>query len=159
MAEIDLVSIAHAVDAAAAARAVEPARRRLGLRPDAGAGPTAGAGLADPTTCGRLYGQSIQYSMRALVSFVQHGPRQQPGAGPARRPPARTTVSGTGANDVPISLVAHDPAVLDRIASWGWQDGLLPSPTAPVWPMDAFRDRFLDAFGATSSKALEPVRR
>jgi hypothetical protein len=26
---------------------------------------------------------------------------------------------------------------------------MLPSPNAPVWPMDAFRDRFLTAFGST----------
>ena len=27
------------------------------------------------------------------------------------------------------------------------QAGLHPSPEAPVWPMSAFRDRFLTAFG------------
>jgi hypothetical protein len=26
-------------------------------------------------------------------------------------------------------------------------DGMRPSPQAPVWPMSAFRDRFLGAFG------------
>jgi len=26
---------------------------------------------------------------------------------------------------------------------------MLPSPRAPVWPMDAFRDRFLTAFGSS----------
>ena len=31
---------------------------------------------------------------------------------------------------------------------WGWQPGLRPSAAAPVWPMDAFRDRFFGAFGA-----------
>jgi hypothetical protein len=36
--------------------------------------------------------------------------------------------------------------VLDDISSWGWQPGLRPAADAPVWPMDAFRDRFLDAF-------------
>ena len=62
-------------------------------------------------------------------------------------------------HQVPISVVASDPAVLDRIDAWNWQDGLLPSPTAPVWPMDAFRDRFLDAFTATSdAQALRPPR-
>jgi hypothetical protein len=49
-------------------------------------------------------------------------------------------------HDVPISVIARDPAVTDRIASWGWQDGLRPTPDAPVWPMDSFRDRFLTAF-------------
>ena len=31
--------------------------------------------------------------------------------------------------------------------AWGWQPGLRPAPDAPVWRMDAFRDRFLSAFG------------
>jgi hypothetical protein len=58
-----------------------------------------------------------------------------------------TTVNGSAANhDVPISIIAHDPAVLDRTSSWGWTSGLLPSPTAPVWPMSAFRNRFLSAY-------------
>jgi hypothetical protein len=49
---------------------------------------------------------------------------------------------------VPISVIAHDPAVLKRIAGWGWNPGLRPSPKAPVWPMSAFRDRFLSTFGS-----------
>ena len=58
-----------------------------------------------------------------------------------------TIITGQGAShDVPISVIAHDPTVLDRIAGWGWQDGMRPSPQAPVWPMNAFRDRFLTAF-------------
>ena len=48
---------------------------------------------------------------------------------------------------MPITIIARDPAVLDRISAWGWDDGMLPGPDAPVWRMDAFRDRFLSAFG------------
>ncbi len=94
------------------------------------------------------YGQSIEYSLNALISFVQTSLDKnlvlvvlgdhQPSA----------IVSGEGAShDVPISIISHDPAVLSRIAPWGWQDGLRPGPNAPVWPMDAFRDRFLSAYG------------
>jgi hypothetical protein len=36
---------------------------------------------------------------------------------------------------------------MERISGWGWQPGMLPAPAAPVWPMAAFRDRFLTAFG------------
>ena len=38
---------------------------------------------------------------------------------------SRTTyVTGEDAgHDVPISVIAQDPAVMDRIAGWGWQDG------------------------------------
>ena len=59
-----------------------------------------------------------------------------------------TIVTGQGAShDVPITIISHDPAVMDRISPWGWQKGMRPSPDAPVWPMDAFRDRFLNAYG------------
>jgi phosphatidylglycerophosphate synthase len=95
------------------------------------------------------YGHSIEYTMSTIASFVRHygddktvvvllGDHQPP------------IVTGQGAtHDVPISIIAHDPKVMDQIAGWGWQDGLRPSPEAPVWPMSAFRDRFLGAFGSS----------
>jgi hypothetical protein len=46
-----------------------------------------------------------------------------------------------------VTLIARDPAVIDRIAPWGWQDALSPGGAAPVWRMDRFRDRFLTAYG------------
>ena len=101
-----------------------------------------------PSQVRTAYGQSIEYSLNALISFVETyhdnnlvlvvlGDHQ----------PA-TIVTGSGAShDVPISIISDDPSVMNRISPWGWQDGLLPSPHAPVWPMDAFRDRFLTAYG------------
>jgi hypothetical protein len=47
---------------------------------------------------------------------------------------------------VPISIIAHDPKVLKQIGSWGWRPGLRPKANAPVWPMSAFRNRFLTTF-------------
>ena len=44
--------------------------------------------------------------------------------------------------------MVRDPAVLDRIADWGWTDGLKPAAQAPVWRMGSFRDRFLTTFGS-----------
>ncbi len=94
------------------------------------------------------YGQSIQYSLTALTSFVEnYGNDNLVVVLMGDHQPA-TTVTGDGAtHDVPITIIAHDPAVMDRVSGWGWQDGMNPSPQAPVWPMDAFRDRFLGAFG------------
>ncbi|HYH87626.1 MAG TPA: hypothetical protein VEX67_00245, partial [Solirubrobacteraceae bacterium] len=94
------------------------------------------------------YGQSIEYSLSTLFSFVQrYGDDDLVLVVLGDHQPA-TLVTGQGAShDVPISVIAHDPEVLDQIAGWGWQGGLLPSPRAPVWPMAAFRDRFLTAFG------------
>ena len=106
---------------------------------------------ATPTRVQTAYGASIEYTLSTLVSFVQHyddtnlvlvvlGDHQ---------PSTDRQRAAARSHDVPISIIAHDPAVLDQISGWGWQDGLRPDPQAPVWPMDAFRDRFLTAFGAT----------
>ena len=94
------------------------------------------------------YAQSIEYSLRSLFSFVQrYGDDDLVLVVLGDHQPA-TVVTGQGAgHDVPISVVARDPEVLRRVAGWRWQDGMLPGPRAPVWPMAAFRDRFLTAFG------------
>jgi phosphatidylglycerophosphate synthase len=95
------------------------------------------------------YGHSIEYSMKTLFSFVQrYGNDNTVLVVLGDHQPA-TLVTGQGAtHDVPISVIAHDPKVMDQIAGWGWQDGMSPSPHAPVWPMAGFRDRFLAAFGS-----------
>jgi hypothetical protein len=54
---------------------------------------------------------------------------------------------------VPISIVARDPSVFRQIASWHWQDGLLPGPSAPLEGMGAFRNQLLGAFSMASSPA------
>jgi hypothetical protein len=109
-------------------------------------------------TVRQLYGQSIQYSLQALTSWVTSLKDDNLVLVVLGDHQPSTTVSGAGANhQVPISLVAHDPAVLARTESWHWENGLLPSPEAPSWPMDAFRNRFLAAFStASGAGALRP---
>jgi phosphatidylglycerophosphate synthase len=104
--------------------------------------------FGDSRRARKAYGQSIEYSLRSLFGFVQrYGNSNTVMVVLGDHQPA-TTVSGQGADhDVPVSVIARDPKVLGRIAGWKWQDGMLPSPQAPVWPMESFRDRFLGAFG------------
>ena len=94
------------------------------------------------------YGHSIEYSLNSIFSFVQrYGDDNLVLIVLGDHQPA-TVVTGEGAShDVPISVIAHDPKVMDQITGWRWQDGMSPGPQAPVWPMAAFRDRFLTAFG------------
>ena len=57
--------------------------------------------------------------------------------------------------DPPVALSADERRVvkvLKRIGAWGWGQGLRPSSSAPVWPMSAFRDRFLNAFDSPASR-------
>jgi phosphatidylglycerophosphate synthase len=102
----------------------------------------------------QAFATSMQYSLQVLTSWVTelNNPNlvlillgdEQPGS----------PISPPGANhEVPISIVARDPSVFRQTASWRWQDGLLPGPTAPLESMDAFRNQFLGAFSAVSSRA------
>ncbi|CAM5733431.1 CDP-alcohol phosphatidyltransferase [Streptomyces hirsutus] len=52
-----------------------------------------------------------------------------------------------------MTIVAKDPEVLDQVADWNWTEGLRPDRDAPVWRMDAFRDRFLKAYGSVPHPA------
>jgi phosphatidylglycerophosphate synthase len=95
------------------------------------------------------YGKSVQYTMNALISYVQHYGNKNTVLIVLGDHQPWTVVSGAEpSHEVPISIIARDPAVLKRISGWGWTDGLEPSPQAPVWPMSAFRNRFLTAFGS-----------
>ena len=106
----------------------------------------------------KAYSTAVQYSLQALTSWVTelNDPNlvlillgdEQPD----------TPITSPGAtHNVPISIVAHDPSVFRQIASWHWQDGLLPGHSAPLEPMSAFRNQFLGAFsGATSQTASTP---
>jgi hypothetical protein len=95
------------------------------------------------------YAQSIRYTLRALFSFVeQYGRKNLVLVVLGDHQPSRVATESRPGHDVPISVIAHDPAVIGRIAGWGWVDGMRPTPAAPVWPMSAFRNRFLEAFGS-----------
>jgi hypothetical protein len=97
------------------------------------------SGLADTQ---QGYVESIRYTLRTLCSFVQHYGNKNLVLVVLGDEQLARVVTGQPGHDVPISIIAHDPT-----ASWGWVDGLHPDPTAPVWPMSAFRNRFLTAFG------------
>jgi hypothetical protein len=95
------------------------------------------------------YGRSIQYSLNSVITFLQkYGDKNTVLVFLGDHQPASIVTGAHASHDVPITIVAHDPAVLDRISSWGWADGLKPDPKSPVWPMSDFRNRFLTAFGS-----------
>jgi hypothetical protein len=93
------------------------------------------------------YARSLEYSLNVLISYIQHFGEKNLVLIVVGDEQPLPIVSGSNADhDVPMSIIAHDPSVLDRIRGWGWQAGLLPSPQAPVLRMSDFRDRFLTAF-------------
>ncbi|HEX2177089.1 MAG TPA: CDP-alcohol phosphatidyltransferase family protein [Nocardioidaceae bacterium] len=110
---------------------------------------------SDPARIEAAYVDSITYSLRALISFVEkYGDEDLVLILLGDHQPA-TIVTGHGAShDVPITVIAQDSTVLDRISGWGWQDGMRPGSRAPVWRMDAFRDRLLAAYSVRPAPVL-----
>jgi hypothetical protein len=98
------------------------------------------------------FAKSVAYSVGSLASWVSHYGQDNLVLVFLGDHQAASIVSGQNAtHDVPITIVAHDPAVLDKMASWGWQDGMRPDPQAPVLPMESFRDKFLATFGSQAT--------
>jgi hypothetical protein len=94
---------------------------------------------------------SVEYTLNALMSYVEKfGDDDLVMVFLGDHQPSPIVVGENANRDVPITILTRDRAVLDRIAPWGWQPGLKPSPEAPVWRMDEFRDRFLTAYSPVS---------
>jgi hypothetical protein len=117
--------------------------------PQPAQGQPASAVWPDPKKVQQAYAQSVQYSLGAMFSFLHNSDDPNLVLVVLGDHQPATIVSGQGANhQVPISIISKDSTVFQSIAGWHWQNGVLPAPDAPLWPMSAFRDRFFAAFGA-----------
>jgi phosphatidylglycerophosphate synthase len=101
----------------------------------------------------KAYGTAVQYSLQALTSWVTelNDPNLVLILLGDEQPDTPITSPGASHN-VPISIIARDPSVFRQIASWHWQDGLVPGHSAPLEPMSAFRNRFLGAFDTATAQ-------
>ncbi|QKW14432.1 sulfatase [Verrucosispora sp. NA02020] len=100
------------------------------------------------------YRHSINYTLRTLVSYLErYGNDDTVMVIVGDHQPAPVVTGENPSPDVPIHIVAKDPAVFAQIEDWKWQEGLTPDADAPVWRMDTFRDRFLTTFGPGNSRS------
>ena len=113
---------------------------------------------SDRSAVPAAYRTSIVYSLTSLLGFVaEHRGDDLVVVMLGDHQPS-TIVSGFGGDrEVPVTVIARDRSVLQRISGWGWAPGLVPARTGPVWPMAAFRDRFLTAYSTpTRAEAGRP---
>ena len=102
----------------------------------------------DPVKVRAAYAESIRYSLTTLIEYMTHyGSKDTVMVFLGDHQPGPSVSGDTRNHDVPISLVTGDKVLLDSTRGWNWDAGLHPSPNAPVWRMDQFRDRFLTTFG------------
>ena len=84
----------------------------------------------DPDAVKRPYGESIEYSWQALVSFLDDLPRPRPGAGRRSATTSRTPTSAatTPATTCRSRVIAQDPAVMDADRRLGLAGRPAPRP-------------------------------
>ncbi|WP_299818015.1 sulfatase-like hydrolase/transferase [uncultured Jannaschia sp.] len=100
------------------------------------------------------YRQAIDYALRAALGFAarQAGPDAPLIIVLGDHQPA-SSIAQVAGRDVPLHLIGP-PDVLALFDGWNPTPGLVPGPGAPVWPMAAFRDRFVRA--TTTARPAEP---
>jgi hypothetical protein len=62
-------------------------------------------------------------------------------------------VTGASDADVPVHVIAHDPALLESFFEWGFRPGAFPNPEGTPPRMDEFREWFLRAFSGGTAAA------
>ncbi|SFZ85678.1 hypothetical protein SAMN02983003_2846 [Devosia enhydra] len=98
------------------------------------------------------YRLTIDYALEAVLDYVRrHAEDDRVTIILGDHPPV-AWVSGVAGGDVPIHMIGP-PERLAAIADWGWTEGLIPGPDAPVWPMEAFRDRLISAYSSQVSES------
>lgn len=102
------------------------------------------------------YRRSIEYALQNLVSYVTtYGDKDLVMVILGDHQPAPLVTGLTDNRDVPVHLIASDPAVLEAIEPWQWHEGMVPKDSAPVWRMDQLRGRMVEAFSAPVSPNTE----
>jgi hypothetical protein len=122
-------------------------------------GPSRQALWSNPKKTQIAYAKSVAYSVDSLLSWAQkYGDKNLVLIMFGDHQPM-TIVSGSDASrDIPVTIIARDKSVLEKIDSWEWADGLKPDASTPVWRMDEFRDKFFTAFGKQNTVALPHPR-
>lgn len=101
----------------------------------------------DPKRVRTEYRKAVEYSLHSVIEWLQrYGDDNTVLVFLGDHQPVPTVTRNSANKDVPITIVARDPKVLDRVSGWGWTDGLKPADNAPTWGMDQFRDRFMTAY-------------
>jgi len=101
----------------------------------------------DRTRVMRHFRESAEYVVQSLMSYMtEFGDDNLVMLILGDHQPMPFVTDNTDNRDVMVHLVARDPAVLAAAEAWAWTPGMLPADDAPVWRMDAVRDRMIETF-------------
>ena len=101
---------------------------------------------SEPSRISRFYVRSIDYSLRALMSFVTaYGSDNVLLIILGDHQPMPFVAGDFAPHTVPIHIIAKNAALLDQLGE-GWTRGMIPDVQSPVWPMDTIRAHIHAAF-------------
>jgi hypothetical protein len=109
--------------------------------------PTVEVDWLDQAQLKQDYTRAMDYVLRTLMSFLLIEGRENIVMIIVGDHQPAPIVSGQSAtHDVPIHIIASNPALLAAIDDWQWTPGMVPTHSSPVWRMDTMRERILSAF-------------
>ena len=102
------------------------------------------------------YASSIGYSLQTMASYAERylddhtllivlGDHQ-----------AAPWITGSSNPQVPVHVMARDPALIQPFLDWGFRAGAFPDPGQTEHRMDAFRDWFVHAFSGAPAPLAGP---
>ena len=102
---------------------------------------------ADPERVRQQYAKSVQYVLDMLASYAANYVDENTLLIVVGDHQPAPLVTGEGVTrDVPMHVIAGNPALLEPFKDWGFVAGMRPDEEAPVRRMDTFRDWFLEAY-------------
>ncbi len=101
------------------------------------------------------YARSLDYSLQAMAEFAERFLGERTLLIVLGDHQAAPWVTGASGPDVPVHVIARDPALLEPFYEWGFRPGAFPDPARSPPGMDEFREWFVRAFsGDTSASAV-----
>jgi hypothetical protein len=99
------------------------------------------------------YARSLDYSLLAMAEFAERFLDERTLLVVVGDHQAAPWVTGASDADVPVHVIAHDPALLESFFEWGFRPGAFPNPEGTPPRMDEFREWFLRAFSGGTAAA------
>ncbi len=103
------------------------------------------------------YARSLDYSLQAMAEFAERFLDERTLLVVLGDHQAAPWVTGASDPDVPVHVIARDPALLEPFFEWGFRPGAFPDPEGSPHRMDEFREWFVRAFSGGTSASAAPL--
>jgi hypothetical protein len=97
------------------------------------------------------YARSLDYSLQAMIGFAERAVDERTLLIVMGDHQAAPWVTGATGAEVPVHVIARDPAILEPFLDWGFVPGGRPDRAAAAPRMDEFRDWFVRAYSGDAA--------